>query len=389
MDRKLFREEHDLFRKNVRAWIDKEVVPFHETWEEANIVPRELWRKAGEHGFLCCWMEEEWGGPGGDFLYSTIVTEELARAGASGVAFSLHSDIVTPYLHTFGTDEQKRRWLPGCASGELITAVAMTEPSTGSDLAAIRTTAIRDGDAFILNGQKTFISNGHLCDLVVVAAKTSQNADSPHAGVSLFVVEAGTPGFQKGRLLKKMGMRAQDTAEMYFEDCRVPEKNLLGTEGAGFYYLMQKLQQERLIVGIGCQTAAEAVLESTVAYCKERTAFGKPISKFQNTQFKLAEMATEIEIGRHFLDRLVADHVAGKDVLKETCMSKWWHSELLKRVTDQSLPWTQVRDRGQRRRRLSPDLRRDAGCRNGRGQRQSPDVPPCQSRPRRGDLRAG
>jgi acyl-CoA dehydrogenase len=337
MERKLFREEHELFRRNVRAWVENEIVPFRDTWEEANIVPRELWRSAGAQGFLCCWMEDEWGGPGGDFLYSTVVTEELSRARASGVAFSLHSDIVVPYLHSFGTEEQKRRWLPRCATGELITAVAMTEPTTGSDLAAIRTTAIRDGDHYVLNGQKTFISNGHLCDLVVVAAKTDPKADPPHSGVSLLVVEGGTPGFQKGRLLKKIGMKSQDTAEMYFEDCRVPATNLLGSEGAGFYYLMQKLQQERLIVGIGSQAGAEAVLEYTIEYCRERTAFGKPISKFQNTQFKLAELATEIEIGRHFLDRLLADHVAGKDVLKETCMSKWWHSDMLKRVTDECL----------------------------------------------------
>jgi acyl-CoA dehydrogenase len=337
MERTLFREEHDLFRRNVRAWVEKEVIPYRDAWEEANIVPRELWKSAGAQGFLCCWLEEKWGGPGADFLYSTIVTEELSRARASGVAFSLHSDIVVPYLHSFGTDEQKERWLPRCATGELITAVAMTEPSTGSDLAAIRSTAIRDGDHYVLNGQKTFISNGHLCDLVVVAAKTNPNADPPHSGVSLLVVEDGTPGFHKGRLLKKVGMKAQDTAEMYFEDCRVPAKNLLGMEGAGFYYLMQKLQQERLIVGIGCQAGAEAVFEYTLDYCKQRTAFGKPIGKFQNTQFKLAEMATEIEMGRHFLDRLLADHVAGKDVLKETCMSKWWHSDMLKRVTDECL----------------------------------------------------
>lgn len=337
MKRTLFREDHELFRTNFRAWVERAIVPFRDTWEEASMVPRELWRSGGEQGFLCCWMEDEFGGPGGDFLYSAIVTEELARARASGVAFSLHSDIVVPYLHSFGTQEQKRRWLPGCASGELIGAIAMTEPSAGSDLAAIRTTAIRDGDHYVLNGQKTFISNGHLCDLVVVAAKTNPNADSPHGGMSLIVVEAGTPGFVKGRLLKKIGMKSQDTAEMYFEDCRVPVANLLGNEGAGFYYLMQKLQQERLIVGIGCQAMAEAAIEYTIEYCRERTAFGKPISKFQNTQFRLAELATEIEIGRHFLDRLLADHVAGKDVLKETCMSKWWHSDLLKRVTDQCL----------------------------------------------------
>jgi acyl-CoA dehydrogenase len=337
MERTLFRKDHELFRQNVRAWVDKEVVPFRDAWEEANIVPRELWRSAGELGFLCCWLEEAWGGPGADFLYSVIVTEELSRARASGVAFSLHSDIVVPYLHSFGNDAQKQRWLAKCARGEWITAVAMTEPGAGSDLAAITTTAIRDGDHYVLNGEKTFISNGHLCDLVVVAAKTDPAADPPHAGVSLLVVEAGTPGFHKGKLLKKMGMKAQDTAELYFEDCRVPVANLLGVEGAGFYYLMQKLQQERLIVGIGCQSAAEKVLEDTVEYCKQRRAFGKPIGKFQNTQFKLAELATEIEVGRHFLDRLLQDHVAGKDVLKETCMSKWWHSDMLRRVTDQCL----------------------------------------------------
>jgi len=337
MERTLFREEHDVFRKSVRAWVETEVVPFRETWEEANIVPRELWLKAGAMGLLCCWMEEKWGAPGGDFLYSTIVTEELSRARASGVAFSLHSDIVVPYIHSFGSEAQKQRWLPGCASGKLIGAVAMTEPGTGSDLAAIKTTAIRDGDHYVLNGQKTFISNGHLCDLVIVAAKTDPAANPPHAGVSLLIVEAGTPGFQKGRLLKKIGMKSQDTAELFFEDCRVPVANLLGKEGKGFYYLMQKLQQERLIVGIGCQAAAEAVFDYTLTYCQERTAFGQAIGKFQNSQFKLAEMATELEIGRHFLDRLLLDHVAGKDVLKETCMSKWWHSDMLKRVADQCL----------------------------------------------------
>jgi acyl-CoA dehydrogenase len=337
MERTLFREEHEIFRKNVRAWVEKEVVPNRDAWEKENIVSREVWRSAGAQGFLCCWLEEEWGGPGADFLYSVVVTEELARVRASGLAFSLHSEIVAPYVRSFGTEEQKRRFLPGCASGELIGAIAMTEPSTGSDVAAIRTTAVRDGDHYILNGQKTFISNGHLCDFVIVAAKTDPHAKPEHTGVSLLIVEAGTPGFQKGRLLKKIGLKAQDTAELYFEDCRVPARNLLGEEGKGFYYLMQKLQQERLVVGIGCQAAAEAALAYTLEYCRERKAFGKPIGSFQNSQFKLAEMATEIEIGRHFLDRLLTDHVAGKQVLKETCMSKWWHSDMLKRVTDECL----------------------------------------------------
>jgi len=337
MERTIFNEEHSLFRKNVRAWAEREIVPYKDVWEEANIVPRELWKSGGAQGYLCPWLEAEYGGPGADFLYSVIVIEELARVRASGVAFSLHSDVVVPYIHSFGTEAQKRRFLPGCARGEIITAIAMTEPSTGSDLAAIRTTALRDGDHYVLNGTKTFVSNGHLGDLFVVAVKTDPKADPPHAGVSLILVEATTPGFRKGRILKKMGLKAQDTSELHFEDCRVPAENILGEPGTGFYMLMQKLQQERLVVAIGCQTAAEAVLDYTLDYVRERTAFGKPIGKFQNTQFKLAEVATEIEVGRHFLDRLISDHVAGKSVIKETCMSKWWHSDMQKRVVDECL----------------------------------------------------
>jgi acyl-CoA dehydrogenase len=337
MERNIFTEEHDLFRRNVRAWVEKEIIPYKDVWEEANIVPRELWKSGGTQGYLCCWLEEKYGGPAADLLYSVIVIEELARARASGVAFSLHSEVVVPYIHSFGSEAQKTKYLPGCARGDIITGIAMTEPHTGSDLAAIRTTAIRDGDHYVVNGTKTFVSNGHLGDVFVVAVKTDPKADPPHAGASLLIVDANTPGFRKGRILKKMGLRAQDTAELHFEDCRVPVTNLLGEEGMGFYYLMQKLQQERLVVAIGCQAAAEAVLDYTLDYVKERTAFGKPISKFQNTQFKLAEVATEIEIGRHFLDRLLLDHIAGKSVLKETCMSKWWHSDMQKRVVDECL----------------------------------------------------
>jgi acyl-CoA dehydrogenase len=337
VERNIFKEEHAVFRRNVRGWVDKEIVPYKDAWEEANIVPRELWKSGGNHGFLCCWLEEEHGGPGADFLCSVVVIEELARARASGVAFSLHSDVVVPYIHSFGTDEQKRRYLPGCARGEIITAVAMTEPTTGSDLAAIRTTATRDGDVYVLNGTKTFVSNGHLGDLYVVVVKTDPHAEPPHSGVSLILVESGTPGFRKGRILKKIGLKAQDTSELHFEDCRVPASNLLGEPGTGFFQLMQKLQQERLVVAIGCQAAAESVLEYTLDYVRERTVFGKPVGKFQNTQFKLAEIATEIELGRHFLDRLIADHCAGKNVVKETCMAKWWHSDMQKRIVDECL----------------------------------------------------
>jgi acyl-CoA dehydrogenase len=337
MQRNLFGEEHVIFRKSFQSFIEKEVKPHQERWAEAGIVDREAWRKAGRAGFLCPWLEEKWGGAGADFLCSAIVIEELARVYESGFALSLHSDVVVPYLATFGNDEQRRRWLPGCASGDLVTAVAMTEPGTGSDLAALATTAVRDGDHYVLNGQKTFISNGALCDLVVVAAKTDPDPQNAHRGITLFVVEAGTKGFVKGKRLKKMGMASQDTSELYFEDCRVPVTNRLGDEGSGFMALMQKLQQERLVVAIAAQASAEKILEDTVAYCKERKAFGKPISKFQNSQFVLADCATEVEVGRAFLDRLVSEHVAGKYLVKECSMSKLWQTEMLGRVVDKCL----------------------------------------------------
>jgi acyl-CoA dehydrogenase len=336
MKRDLFEEHHELFRKSVRGFIEREVVPKQEAWRAAGSVDRETWRAAGEYGLLCPWIGEEWDGPGGDFLHSVIVSEELARVYESGFAMPLHSDIVVPYLHTFGNDAQRRKWLPGCVSGDIVTAVAMTEPNTGSDLAAIRTTAKRDGDEYVINGAKTFISNGLLCDLVVVAAKTD-NDDNPHRAISLFVVEADSPGFIRGRKLAKMGMASQDTSELAFEDCRVPAANRLGEEGAGFLMLMQKLQQERLVVGIACQAAAEQVLADTIAYTQERQAFGRPISKFQNTQFKLAECATQVEVGRAFVDALIRRHAAGEYLVKECSMSKMWQSEMLGRVVDECL----------------------------------------------------
>ena len=336
MKRNLFSPEHELFRATAREFFQREVVPHQERWMEAGIVDREAWRKAGEAGLLCPWLPEEYGGPGGDFLHSVIVIEELARAHESGFALPLHSDVVVPYIASFASEEQKRRWLPGCASGELVTAIAMTEPGTGSDLAAIATTARRDGDDYVLNGAKTFISNGILCDLCVVAAR-SETSDSPHQNLSLFVVEAGRPGFVKGKKLKKAGMLSQDTSELAFEDCRVPAANLLGAPGAGFLMLMQKLQQERLIVAIGCQAGAEVVLADTIEYVQQRKAFGKPIVKFQNTQFKLTECATEVEVGRVFLDRLIAEHVAGEYLVKECSMAKLWQSEMLQRVVDACL----------------------------------------------------
>jgi acyl-CoA dehydrogenase len=337
MDRTLFTEEHHTFRRAFRTFVEREVVPHQERWREAGMVDREVWRKAGEAGFLCPWMAEEHGGSGGDFLHSVIVIEEMHRVYDSGFALSLHSDICVPYLETFGTDEQKKRWLPGCASGDLVTAIAMTEPGTGSDLAAITTSARKDGDSYVIDGAKTFISNGQLCDLVIVAAKTDPDPARAHQGVSLFVVEASAPGFVRGKKLKKMGLASQDTSEMFFEGCRVPAENRLGEEGAGFVYLMQKLQQERLVVAIGAQAIAEQVLADTIAYTKDRKAFGKPIAKFQNTQFKLVECATEVEVGRAFLDRLLVEHVQGKYLVKECSMAKLWQTDMACRVIDTCL----------------------------------------------------
>ena len=337
MERNIFREEHELFRKSFRTFVERDVVPAQPKWREQHIVDRETWRKAGEGGFLCPWMEPEYGGAGGDFLHSVVVNEELSRVYESGFAMTLHSDVVVPYIHEFGSEEQKQRWLPGCASGELITAVAMTEPGTGSDLAGITSTAVRDGDDYVINGSKTFISNGILCDLCIVAAKTDPDPNKAHQGLSLFVVEKDRPGFIKGKKLEKMGMESQDTSELHFEDCRVPADNLLGAEGSGFMQLMQKLQQERLVVAIGAQAGAEQVLKDTISYAQERTAFGKPISKFQNTKFKLAECATKVEIGRAFLDRLISEHVAGKHLVKECSMAKLWQTEMLGEVVDTCL----------------------------------------------------
>jgi acyl-CoA dehydrogenase len=336
MERSLFSEEHEIFRSNFRQFVETRVLPQQAKWRKQGVVDREIWLEAGEAGFLCPWMEEQYGGAGGDFLHSVIVMEELSRAYESGWAASLHSDIIVPYLHSFGSPEQKAKWLPGCASGEIVTAVAMTEPGTGSDLAAIATTAKREGDAYVINGAKTFISNGMSCDLIVAAART-ENSDDPHRSVSLFVVEADTPGFIRSRKLEKMGMESQDTAELAFDDCRVPAENLLGQEGMGFMMLMQQLQQERLCVAILSQASAEKVLEDAISYTRERKAFGRSISKFQNTQFTLAQCATEIEVGRVFLDGLVAQHVAGKYLVKECSMAKLWQTEMQGRIVDACL----------------------------------------------------
>jgi len=336
MERTIFTEEHHMFRDAFRHFVEKEIVPYNDQWEKDGIVSRELWLKAGEQGFLGLNVPEAYGGAGvDDFGYSAIIAEETIRvyATSAGAGIGLHNDIVLPYFLAFANEEQKRRWLPGMCRGELITAIAMTEPNTGSDLAAVSTTAIREGDSYILNGQKTFITNGILSDVVIVVAKT--DLAMRHKGISLLVVERGMEGFKRGRKLEKMGLKAQDTAELYFEDVVVPASNLLGEEGQGFYYLMRQLAKERLNVGISAVAACETALEITLEYCKERTAFGKPIGSFQNSRFKLAEMKTETEIARVFVDRCIEDLNAGKLTAETAAMAKWWTSELQKRVVDQ------------------------------------------------------
>jgi acyl-CoA dehydrogenase len=331
-----YTDEHRMFRDALRRFLAKEITPHVEEWEEAGIVPREAWKKMGEQGFLAMNVPDEYGGLGADFLYSVIVTEELVRTNHSGLAAPLHTDIIVPYIVSFATEEQKHNYLPGCISGDIITAIAMTEPNTGSDLAAIKTTAVESGDDVIINGQKTFISNGINCDLLVLAARDPGEAN-PHAAVDLYLVEATTPGFEKGKQIKKVGWHSQDTAELYFTDCRIPKSNRLGEKGSGFLKLMLKLQQERLVCAIGAVAGAEYMLEMTIQYCKERTAFGRPLTKFQNTQFEIVEMATETRLGRTFVDKLIADHMEGKQIVVDVSMAKYWTTEMASRVADRCM----------------------------------------------------
>jgi acyl-CoA dehydrogenase len=336
MDILQYTEEHRIFRDSLKRFLAKEIVPHIEEWEEAGIVPREAWKKMGEQGFLAMNVPEEYGGLGADFLYSVIVTEELTRTNHSGLAAPLHTDIIVPYIVAFASEEQKHKYLPGCVSGDIITAIAMTEPNAGSDLAGMKTTAVEQGDEIVINGQKTFISNGINCDLLVLAAR-DPGEENPHAAVDLFLVEAGTPGFEKGKRMKKIGWHSQDTAELYFTDCRIPKANRLGDKGTGFLKLMMKLQQERLVCAIGAVAAAEYMLEITIQYCKERTAFGRPLTKFQNTQFEIVEMATETRLGRTFVDKLIADHMEGKNIVVDVSMAKYWTTEMASRVADRCL----------------------------------------------------
>lgn len=333
MRRDVFTHDHELFRDQFRRFAEKEIAPKVAAWNAAGMPDRETWRRLGEEGFLGASMPEAYGGAGGDFLYDAVVMEEMAWLRAHAMMISLHSDICMPYLITYGSEEQKRRYLPGAIKGEILLGLAMTEPGTGSDLAAIQTRAMRSGDHYVLNGSKMFISSGQIGDLFIVVAKTDPNATPPHKGISLLLVEARTPGFVRGRKLDKLGLRGQDTSELAFEDCLVPVANLLGCEGQGFKMLMEKLQQERLSIAVASIASCRRALDDTVAYVKQRHAFGQPIAAFQNTQFTLAELATEVEIGQAFVDKLMVAHVRGDEIVKEVSMAKWWTTDLQKRLT--------------------------------------------------------
>jgi acyl-CoA dehydrogenase len=333
MRRDIFTGEHDAFRDMVRAFITKEIEPYHDQWERDGVVSRDVWLAAGRAGLLGIDFDERFGGGGNpDYRYYVIFNEEMARAGAHGPGFSVHNDINGQYLLRLCTEEQRERWFPGYCSGEIITAIAMSEPGAGSDLQGIRTTAADRGDHYLLNGQKTFISNGQLCDLVIVVART--DADAGHRGISLVVVERGMAGFERGRNLEKVGLHAQDTSELFFSDVRVPKQNLLGEPGNGFIYLMQNLPRERVAIGAASLAGAESAFEQTLEYSKQRQAFGRPIGKFQHSRFVLAEIATELAVARAFTDRAITEHNAGQLSAEEASMLKWWNTELCNRVVD-------------------------------------------------------
>ena len=342
IQRSLFNADHEAFRDSFRRFIDKEIAPHHERWEDQGYVDREVWNKAGANGFLCMSMPEAYGGAGAGKLFTVAMIEELAQAGTSGIGFGLHNEIVAPYILRYGTEEQKQRFLPRMATGELIGAIAMSEPGAGSDLQAIRSTAIRghdaDGDHFILNGSKTFITNGWHCDLVIVVAKTNPEAGAK--GTSLLLVERGMPGFEKGKRLKKLGLKAQDTSELFFQNVRVPMTTLMGGEqqlGRGFIGLMEQLPWERLQIAIGSMASAQATIDRTLAYVKERKVFGGTVGSFQNTRFKLAEMQTQVQIGRVFVDKCLELLQLDKLDTATASMAKLWCSDLQGRVIDECL----------------------------------------------------
>ncbi|WP_439620182.1 acyl-CoA dehydrogenase family protein [Hyphomonas sp.] len=335
IERDLFDSGHEIWRDSVRKFVESEIVPFHEAWEDDGIVPRELWLKAGEAGMLCCTVPEEYGGLGADYLHDVVVFEELWRSGASGPGFLIHTDLVATYIRSFGTEAQKQEWLPKMVSGEAIGSLGMTEPHAGSDLKAIRTRAVRDGDDYVINGQKVFISNGQMCDVLVLATKTDSKAGAH--GITLFLVDTSLPGFKRGKNLKKLGMRAQDTSELYFEDLRVPASAMLGEEGGGFKIMMTKLAQERLAQAIRSATVVETVLDWTVKYTSERDAFGQTIADFQNTQFVLADLKARSVMARVFTDKCIELFMQDKLDPVDAAMAKMTTSELHCETVDKCL----------------------------------------------------
>jgi alkylation response protein AidB-like acyl-CoA dehydrogenase len=333
MQQRLYESVHEEFRDLCREFLAREAVPYHAEWEKAGLVDRAVWRKAGAAGLLGINVDERYGGGGQpDFRFNAVLVEEIIRAGCSGLGFGLHNDVIAPYLTDLTTEDQRKRWLPGFCSGEIITAIAMSEPGAGSDLAGVRTTAVRDGDEYVLNGQKTFITNGEHADLVIVVAKTA--TDQGAHGVSLIAVERGTPGFSRGRRLEKVGLKANDTAELFFDDCRVPADNLIGTENHGFYHLMGNLPRERLSIAVGAVGAAEVILALTLEYARSRQAFGRPIGSFQYNRFLLAELDTEVTIARTFINHCVLEFNAGRLTVDDAAKAKWWTTELQTKVAD-------------------------------------------------------
>jgi acyl-CoA dehydrogenase len=333
--RELFNEEHEAFRDTVRRFVEKEIAPHHAEWEEDGVVPRKLWLKAGEAGMLCCTIPEEYGGLGLDYLFDVVVFEEMARSGYTGPGFLIHCDLVATYIKSFGSEAQKLEWLPRMVRGEAIGSLGMTEPHAGSDLKAIRTRAVRDGDDFVISGQKVFISNGQLCDVIVLATKTDSSAGAK--GVTLFLVDTSLPGFRRGKNLQKLGMKGQDTSELFFDEVRVPASAMLGGEGEGFQLMMTKLPQERLAQAIRSATVCETVIDYTVAYTAERKAFNQTIADFQNTQFKLAELKTEAVVGRQFTDKCIQLFMRGELDSVDAAMAKMWLSNLHCKVVDECL----------------------------------------------------
>ena len=336
MDIIQYSKEQKEFRKRLREFLAKEVTPYADQWEADGIVPRNIWKKMGQNGFLCMNVAPEYGGLGGDYRYSVILADEMAKTNQAGLTARLHSDVVVPYIETFGSEEIKKKYLPGCVSGDIITAIAMTEPDAGSDLAGMCTSAVEDGDDVFISGSKIFISNGINADLIVLAAR-DQEVGNAYQAISLYLVEDGTPGFNKGRKLDKMGFRSQDTAELLFSNCRIPKTNRLGKKGMGFLMLMEKLQQERLAVAIAAVPAAEFILELTIDHCKKTSVSGKPLVENQSVQFALVEMTTEVKLGRTFVDKLVMDHIEGREIIVETSMAKYWTTEMANRVANRCM----------------------------------------------------